>query len=128
MRDPAVIGPGGRQPHPRPLLRTMLGRVLRRARRAQGRTLADVAAAAKVSLPYLSELERGLKEGSSEVLAAICDALRIEVADLLVQAARDLFREAARRDQVIRLDAIRTQRAAPRSQRHFPAAPTMRAA
>jgi transcriptional regulator with XRE-family HTH domain len=110
---------------PRPLLRTTIGDVLRRTRRAQGRTLADVAAAARVSLPYLSELERGLKEGSSEVLAAICDALHLEVHDLLVQAARDLFREAARRDQVIRLDAIRSQRAAPRPQDH---APTMRAA
>jgi transcriptional regulator with XRE-family HTH domain len=124
-----VLGfPGGSPPPPRPLLRATIGDVLRRTRRAQGRTLADVAAAARVSLPYLSELERGLKEGSSEVLAAICDALGIQLPDLLVQAARDLFREAARRDQVIRLDAIRTQRAAPRSRGHVPAAPTMRAA
>jgi transcriptional regulator with XRE-family HTH domain len=121
---------GHRQRPPRPLARTIIGDVLRRTRRAQGRTLADVARQAKVSLPYLSELERGLKEGSSEVLAAICDALDIELSDLLVQAGRDLFREAARREKVIRLDAIRTRRAEPpaRGAGHLPAAPTMLAA
>jgi transcriptional regulator with XRE-family HTH domain len=125
---------GGQRPErperPQPLLRTTIGDVLRRTRRAQGRTLADVAEQASVSLPYLSELERGLKEGSSEVLAAICDALDIELSDLLVQAGRDLFREAARREQVIRLDAIRTRRAEPpaRGAGHRPAAPTMLAA
>jgi transcriptional regulator with XRE-family HTH domain len=136
-----VLGfPGGGQPQrpqpserphrPRPLLRTTIGDVLRRTRRAQGRTLADVAEQAKVSLPYLSELERGLKEGSSEVLAAICDALDIELSHLLVQAGRDLSREAARRERVIRLDAIRTRRAEPpaRGAGHLPAAPTMLAA
>ena len=49
---------------PRPLLRTTLGEVLRRTRLEQGRTLADVARAAKVSMQYLSELERGRKEAS----------------------------------------------------------------
>ena len=122
--------PPSQPPPPRPLLRTAIGEVLRRARQAQGRTLADVATAARVSLPYLSELERGLKEGSSEVLAAICDALDIQLPDLLVQAARDLLREAARRERVIRLGAIATSRPAPpaRGPGHFPAAPTMRAA
>jgi transcriptional regulator with XRE-family HTH domain len=71
----------------------MLGRALRRARRDQRRTLADVAAAATVSLPYLSELERGRKEASSEVLAAICDALHIELSDLLAEAGRTLAAE-----------------------------------
>ena len=75
MADPARTKPGRWQPRPRPLLRTMVGDVLRRTRQAQGRTLADVARAARVSVPYLSELERGRKEASSEVLAAICDAL-----------------------------------------------------
>ena len=60
---------------PMPLLRTTVGEVLRRLRLEQGRTLADVASAAKVSMPYLSELERGRKEASSEILAAICTAL-----------------------------------------------------
>ena len=113
MRDPAVIGPGGRQQRSRPLLRTMLGRVLRRARQEQGRTLADVAAAAKVSLPYLSELERGRKEASSEVLAAICDALRIELSDLLAEAGRKLAADRAGRAPVVPLDAVRGRRVAP---------------
>jgi transcriptional regulator with XRE-family HTH domain len=97
MRDPVMIGPGGRQRQRRPLLRTTLGHILRRARREQGRTLADVAEAARVSMPYLSELERGRKEASSEVLAAVCDALRIELSDLLAQAGRNLADERARR-------------------------------
>ena len=90
MSDVAVIGPHGREPRPRPLLRTTLGNVLRRRRLAQKRTLAEVARAAKVSLPYLSEVERGRKEVSSEVLAAVCDALRLELADVLTEASRDL--------------------------------------
>jgi transcriptional regulator with XRE-family HTH domain len=89
----------------------MLGHVLRRTRLAQGRTLADVARAARVSLAYLSELERGRKEGSSEVLAAVCDALGIEVADLVLQAGAELGRESARRARVIRLAEIRTRNA-----------------
>jgi len=87
---------------PRPLLRHMLGDVLRRTRLAQGRTLADVARAARVSMPYLSELERGRKEASSEVLAAICDALRIELYDLLAQVGRDLSSDRTRRPAPVR--------------------------
>ncbi|WP_432564927.1 helix-turn-helix domain-containing protein [Kineococcus sp. SYSU DK003] len=68
-----------------PLLRDALGTVLRAERTAQHRTLADVALAAKVSLPYLSEVERGRKEPSSEVLAAICSALELPLADLLLR-------------------------------------------
>ena len=96
MRDPVMIGSGGQQRPPRPLLRTTLGQILRRARR-ELRTLADVAGAARVSMPYLSELERGRKEASSEVLAAVCEALRIELSDLLAQAGRNLADERARR-------------------------------
>lgn len=79
-----------REPRTRPLLRTMLGDVLRRTRLAQGRTLADVARAARVSMPYLSELERGRKEASSEILAAICEALHIGLSDLLAEIQRSL--------------------------------------
>jgi hypothetical protein len=68
----------------RPLLRSALGEALRRTRLEQGRTLADVAVAARISLPYLSEVERGRKEVSSEVLAALCEALGIDLPDLLV--------------------------------------------
>jgi transcriptional regulator with XRE-family HTH domain len=57
------------------LLRHLLGDVLRRLRLRQGRTLREVSASARVSLGYLSEVERGQKEASSELLAAICSAL-----------------------------------------------------
>jgi len=57
------------------LLRQLLGDVLRRLRIRQGRTLREVSATARVSLGYLSEVERGRKEASSELLAAICAAL-----------------------------------------------------
>ena len=117
MLDPAVTGPKEREPRrprpPRPLLRTMLGDVLRRTRLEQGRTLADVARAARVSLPYLSELERGRKEASSEVLAAICAALRIELADVLAEVGRDLVDDRARRSPVIPLQAVRYGRVPP---------------
>jgi hypothetical protein len=96
-------------PRPRPLLRTTLGEVLRRTRQEQGRTLADVARAAKVSMPYLSEVERGLKEASSEVLAAICDALDVELADVLIEVGRDLVGRAP----VFRLDSIGGDRVSP---------------
>ena len=98
------LGPRPRQ-RPRPLLRTMIGEVLRRTRRAQGRTLADVSRAARVSVPYLSELERGRKEASSEVLAAICDALRIDLSELLAGVGRELAGERAA--TVIQLDSVR---------------------
>jgi transcriptional regulator with XRE-family HTH domain len=84
----------------------MLGDVLRRIRREQGRTLADVARAAKVSMPYLSEVERGRKEASSEVLSAICDALHIELSELLAQVGHDLVDRRAGRASVIRLTAV----------------------
>ena len=65
------------------LVREVLGEELRRRRLEQGRTLRDVSADAKVSLGYLSEVERGEKEASSELLAAICAALGVSLSDLL---------------------------------------------
>src|SRR5256885_987236 len=59
------------------LLRQLLGEALRHARLRQQRTLREVSAAARVSLGYLSEVERGQKEASSELLTAICTALGI---------------------------------------------------
>jgi transcriptional regulator with XRE-family HTH domain len=111
MVDQVVTGPQEGQQRSRPLLRTMLGDVLRRTRLEQGRTLADVARSARVSMPYLSEVERGRKEASSEVLAAICDALRIELADVLAATGRDLVDDSNRRARVVRLEAIRAGRA-----------------
>ncbi|WP_225878414.1 helix-turn-helix domain-containing protein [Spongiactinospora rosea] len=75
---------------PKEPLRSLLGKALRRFRRDQRRTLADVAVAASISVPYLSEVERGRKEVSSEILAAICDALGIELAELLTAVVTDL--------------------------------------
>ncbi|MFY1700271.1 MULTISPECIES: helix-turn-helix domain-containing protein [Micromonospora] len=74
------------------LLRRVIGDVLRRIRRQQGRTIREVASVAGVSLPYLSEVERGRKEASSEVLAAICRALGIDLAELLEEARDELRR------------------------------------
>ncbi|MEU5669149.1 helix-turn-helix transcriptional regulator [Micromonospora sp. NPDC047753] len=74
------------------LLRRVIGGVLRRHRQRQGRTLREVAESADVSVPYLSEVERGRKEASSEVLAAICRALGISLADLLGEARDDMRR------------------------------------
>jgi transcriptional regulator with XRE-family HTH domain len=72
------------------LLRTQLGHTLRGHRLAQRRTLRDVSGVARVSLGYLSEVERGQKEASSELLASICDALDVELADLLAEVSSEL--------------------------------------
>lgn len=74
------------------LLREVLGDVLRRARTKQGRTLREVSETARVSLGYLSEVERGRKEASSELLSAICDALDVPLSQLLVEAGEQLAR------------------------------------
>jgi transcriptional regulator with XRE-family HTH domain len=65
------------------LLRHLLGDVLRRLRLRQGRTLREVSASARVSLGYLSEVERGQKEASSELLSAICSALETPLSSVL---------------------------------------------
>ena len=70
------------EPAPEPLWREVVGRELREERHCQGRTLADVAGAAGVSTQYLSEVERGRKEPSSEVLGAIQGALGLRLVDL----------------------------------------------
>ena len=72
------------------LLRNELGAVLRRQRERQRRTLRDVAGSAAVSLGYLSEVERGQKEASSELLASICSALGVRVSEVLRAVADDL--------------------------------------
>jgi transcriptional regulator with XRE-family HTH domain len=72
------------------LLREAIGDRLRHARTTQHRTLREVSRAARVSLGYLSEVERGRKEASSELLAAICDALELPLADLLHLVATDV--------------------------------------
>ena len=80
------------------LLRTQLGNTLRGHRLRQHRTLRDVSGAARVSLGYLSEVERGQKEASSELLASICDALEVHLADLLAEVSLELRGAAAGAD------------------------------
>jgi transcriptional regulator with XRE-family HTH domain len=77
------------------LLRDALGETLRDARTRQNRTLRDVSTAANVSLGYLSEVERGRKEASSELLASICDALDVELADVLTNVSQTMQNELA---------------------------------
>jgi transcriptional regulator with XRE-family HTH domain len=77
------------------LVRGLLGDVLRRKRLRQGRTLREVSADARVSLGYLSEVERGQKEASSELLAAICMALEVPLSTVFAEVSEDLAREEA---------------------------------
>jgi transcriptional regulator with XRE-family HTH domain len=70
------------------LLRQEIGDVLRDARRDQGRTLREVSSVARVSLGYLSEVERGQKEASSELLASICGALEVPLSSVLHQVSQ----------------------------------------
>lgn len=83
-KDPSVV-----------LMRRLLGDVLRRRRTAQGRTLREVAASARVSLGYLSEVERGRKEASSELLAAICAALGVPLSVVMREVSDELARAEA---------------------------------
>ncbi|POX58943.1 transcriptional regulator [Streptomyces sp. Ru62] len=89
--------PAGEPAAREPLWRDLVGEVLRRERRAQERTLKDVADAARISLPYLSEVERGRKEASSEVLAAAAHALGLDLGDLLSLVHGELTRRTAER-------------------------------
>lgn len=79
------------------LMRQVIGEELRRRRTEQSRTLRDVSRDAQVSLGYLSELERGQKEASSELLAAVCGALDTPLSTLLLGVSQ----EVARREAVI---------------------------
>ncbi|XTP36995.1 transcriptional regulator ClgR [Mycobacterium sp. TJFP1] len=78
------------------LLREVIGDVLRRARVEQGRTLREVSDSARVSLGYLSEVERGRKEASSELLSAICGALDVPLSRVLSEAGDEMAVEEAR--------------------------------
>ena len=65
------------------LFRSSLGTVLRAERMRQGMTLRELSSAARVSLGYISEIERGQKEASSELLAALCEALDMPLSGVL---------------------------------------------
>ncbi len=74
------------------LIRRLLGDVLRRHRQSQGRTLREVSQTARVSLGYLSEVERGRKEASSELLASICQALDAPLSEVLREVSDEVAR------------------------------------
>lgn len=80
------------RPAPAPLWREAVGRELREERTSNGRTLSDVAEEAGVSTQYLSEIERGLKDPSSEILEAVSGALGLRLVDVATRVARTLIR------------------------------------
>jgi transcriptional regulator with XRE-family HTH domain len=90
------------------LLREVLGEVLRQARITQGRTLRQVSDSARVSLGYLSEVERGRKEASSELLSAICDALDVPLSRLLTDASEQLTSQESAQEPTVADSAIAT--------------------
>jgi transcriptional regulator with XRE-family HTH domain len=75
------------------VLRQVVGETLRAMRLRQRRTLREVSSSARVSLGYLSEVERGQKEPSSELLAAICGALDVELSELFREVTDTLYRD-----------------------------------
>ncbi len=84
------------------ILRRVVGEQLRSLRQDQGRTLRDVSSAARVSLGYLSEIERGQKEPSSELLAAICTALDVPLSNLLRSVSDEIAAAEAAQAAVVR--------------------------
>jgi len=90
--------------HPEPLWREITGRVLRRRRHDRGERLVETAERAGVSSQYLSELERGRKDASSELLAAVAGALDLTLLDLTHEVAAELAR---RPDMSARLRPVR---------------------
>jgi transcriptional regulator with XRE-family HTH domain len=88
------------------LVRRLLGDVLRQERLRQGRTLREVSAKAQVSLGYISEIERGQKEASSECLAAICGALDVPLSAVMADLSGEIAREEAAFDRVATLPTV----------------------
>jgi transcriptional regulator with XRE-family HTH domain len=86
------------------LFRRLLGDVLRTRRMDQGRTLRQLCADARVSLGYMSEIERGQKEASSELLAAICSALDVPLSEILSDVADAVALEEAA--MAVRLEQV----------------------
>jgi transcriptional regulator with XRE-family HTH domain len=80
------------------LLREVIGSQLRNTRKEQGATLRDISSKANVALGYLSEIERGQKEPSSELLSSICSALEISISSLM----RSVTIETARIENQVR--------------------------
>ena len=80
------------------VIRQVIGETIRAIRLRQRRTLRQISASARVSLGYLSEIERGQKEPSSELLAAICSALDVRLSDLFAEVSDTMRREEKRAD------------------------------
>src|ERR1700685_3193449 len=85
--------PSPREPRPEPLWREVLGQRLRTLRLDQQETLSETAGRAGISPQYLSEIERGRKEPSSEMIAALAGALEVTLTGLTEQVAGDLRRQ-----------------------------------
>src|SRR4051812_33707244 len=81
------------------VLRQAIGETLRGIRLRQRRTLREVSTAARVSLGYLSEIERGQKEPSSELLASICDALDVTMSEVFREVTDSLRRSEVQADR-----------------------------
>jgi transcriptional regulator with XRE-family HTH domain len=105
-----------RKGQPVVIFRRLLGEVLRGQRMRQGRTLRQVSADARVSLGYISEIERGQKEASSELLASICSALDVPLSEILSEVSDAVaLEEAALAMQLedVNLDATRLRATRP---------------
>jgi transcriptional regulator with XRE-family HTH domain len=91
------------------LFRRMLGDVLRDRRTERGLTLREVSAEARVSLGYISEIERGQKEASSELLASLCDALDVPLSAVLREVSDAVALEEAAAE-LTSIDTVRRNR------------------
>ncbi len=98
-----------RRPRREPLWRHVIGDVLRQERRRQGRTLRELSEDAQVSMAYLSEVERGRKEVSSELLAATARALGLTLADLVARTHELLAAEQAAAQEPLVLRTVTTR-------------------
>jgi transcriptional regulator with XRE-family HTH domain len=94
------------------LLRRVIGDALRARRQGQHRTLREVSTAANVSLGYLSEIERGQKEASSELLAAICEALGARLSELLGEVSGTLALAEGMQGMLLPVDRDKPQEGA----------------
>jgi transcriptional regulator with XRE-family HTH domain len=111
------------------VLREIVGATLRGLRMRQSRTLREVSATARVSLGYLSEVERGQKEPSSELLAAICGALDVELSELFAEVSQTLRREEklAASGRLASMPVAAPLRSAPGAEAQLRALPTVAA-
>jgi transcriptional regulator with XRE-family HTH domain len=92
------------------LLRRVIGDALRARRQGQHRTLREVSTAANVSLGYLSEIERGQKEASSELLAAICEALGARLSEVLGEVSDTLLLAEEMEGVLVPVDTVPTEK------------------